>query len=433
MKAKSWFLFLLLIASIVSTQAQTSVDVAEGWAKNSVNTVVFRKNAITSHKNVQVLSYYDEVGQVILAKRNIKSKKWTIQKTGFIGNPEDAHRSISIAIDGDGYIHLSWDHHNTRLRYAKSTVPLGLDFEPESQMTGQSETKVSYPEFYNMPDGSLLFFYRDGGSGNGNLMINRYDLQSKKWISLQRNLIDGEGQRNAYWQACVDANGGIHISWTWRESPDVASNHDICYAKSTDGGKTWEKSTGEKYQLPITMSNAEYATKIPQNSELINQTSMTADGKGNIFIATYWRDAGQTIPQFHVVQHSGRGWQVENLGFRKTAFSLKGGGTKSIPISRPQIISWQKDGRLACGVIFRDEERGNRLSIAINKNIRSGNWSVQDLMNTSCGSSEPLIDVERWQQQQQLYLFVQKTEQVDSEGKATLPAQMVRVVKWNSK
>ena len=433
MKVKYWFLGLFAMVCILNTQAQSTVDVAEGWAKNSVNTVVFRKNAITSYKNVQLLSYYDEAGQVMLAKRNIKSKKWTIHKTGFIGNPEDAHRSISIAVDGDGYVHLSWDHHNTRLRYAKSKTPLGLDFEPESSMTGEDETKVTYPEFYNMPDGGLLFFYRDGGSGNGNLMINRYDPKTKKWSSLQRNLIDGEGQRNAYWQACVDVKGIIHISWTWRESPDVASNHDICYARSVDGGSTWEKSNGEKYRLPITQSNAEYVAKIPQNSELINQTSMTADKNGNIFIATYWRDAGETVPQFHVVQNSGDGWQVQNLGFRKAAFSLKGGGTKRIPISRPQIISWQKGGQLACGVIFRDEERGSRLSIAINDNIKSGSWKVQDLTDISCGSSEPLFDAARWQHRQQLYLFVQKTEQVDAEGQGGLPPQMVKVVKWDRK
>lgn len=279
----------------------------------------------------------------------------------------------------------------------------------------------------------MLFFYRDGGSGNGNLIINRYNLKERKWTSLQRNLIDGEGRRNAYWQACVDTKGCIHISWTWRESPDVASNHDICYARSADGGSTWEKSTGEKYQLPINAANAEYIVKVPQNSELINQTSMAADSKGNIFIATYWRPTGYAVPQFHVVHYTGKGWQVKNLGFRKAAFSLQGGGTKRIPISRPQIISWQKGGQLACGVIFRDEERGNCMSIAINNNMQSNNWRIQNLTNTSCGSSEPLFDEARWQQEQQLYLFTQKTEQVDSEGKATLPPQMIKVIKWNRK
>jgi hypothetical protein len=78
-------------------------------------------------------------------------------------------------------------------------------------------------------------------------------VKARKWTRLQNNLIDGENTRNAYPQITVDARGTIHISWVWRESPDVATNHDLCYAKSTDGGRTWEKSSGEKYQLPITL------------------------------------------------------------------------------------------------------------------------------------------------------------------------------------
>ena len=68
-------------------------------------------------------------------------------------------------------------------------------------------------------------------------------------------------------------------------------------AKSEDGGKTWKKSDNTSYQLPINAQNAEYIWNIPQNSELINQTSMTVDKKGNHYIATYWRDSDSSVPQ----------------------------------------------------------------------------------------------------------------------------------------
>jgi len=91
---------------------------------------------------------------------------------------------------------------------------------------------------------------------------------------------DGEGKRNAYWQMCTDTHGTIHLSWIWRESGDVATNHDMGYAKSEDGGLTWLKSTGEKYRLPIMAESAEYAVRIPQGHELINTTSMYSDALG---------------------------------------------------------------------------------------------------------------------------------------------------------
>ena len=97
-------------------------------------------------------------------------------------------------------------------------------------MTGILEEHVTYPEFYRLSDGNLLFFYRDGSSGNGNLLINYYDCETQRWSKRQQNLIDGEGERNAYWQMAIDAEDRIHLSWVWRETPDVATNHDMCYA-----------------------------------------------------------------------------------------------------------------------------------------------------------------------------------------------------------
>ena len=250
---------------------------------------------------------------------------------------------------------------------------------------------------------------------------------------MQSNLIDGEKQRNAYWQACVDDKGTIHISWVWRESGDVASNHDLCYAASKDGGITWEKSTGEKYRLPINAATAEYICNIPQKSELINQTSMDADEDGNPFIATYWREKNDSVPQYHVVYKINEAWQTHNLAFRKNPFSLSGAGTKRIPISRPQIVVWKKDRAIHAAVIFRDEERGNVVSIAVNNDMHKNKWVVKDLSATSVGSWEPSYDTELWKQKKLLQLFVQFANQQDNEGSsATLP-QLVQVLECNFK
>ncbi|MDE6377169.1 MAG: BNR repeat-containing protein [Duncaniella sp.] len=73
----------------------------------------------------------------------------------------------------------------------------------------------------------------------------------------------------------------IYLSWVWRESWLVETNHDLCYAVPRDGGATWENSQGNPYRLPITVSNAEIAWHIPQRSEHINQTAMSADAQGH--------------------------------------------------------------------------------------------------------------------------------------------------------
>lgn len=423
-------IWLVLLVGYAMPSYGQLTTVGDGWAGNSVNAVIFRKNSIASWSGKQYIAYYDQQKQVVLGTRKLGQKDWTIKKTPFRGNAEDAHRSISLIVDGDGFLHISWDHHGNALNYAKSLRPGSLDLGPKRSMTGLKETNVTYPEFYTLADGNLLFLYRDGASGNGNMMMNHYDVKTKTWKQVQDGLIDGEGKRNAYWQMAVDARGTIHLSWVWRESADVASNHDMAYARSKDGGRSWEKSTGEKYTLPITLSTAECVRKIPQQSELINQTSMYADAQGRPFIATYWREQGETVPQYQVIYHDGATWQTANLGFRKTPFSLSGVGTKSIPVSRPQILAWEKKDKLAVALIFRDQERGEKVSVAINTDLKQSNWEVKDLTAASVGSWEPSYDTELWKNKGILNLYIQKVVQVDGEGKAEVGPTPVQVLSY---
>jgi hypothetical protein len=79
-------------------------------------------------------------------------------------------------------------------------------------------------------------------------------------------------------------------------------------------------------------------------------------------------------------------------------------------------------------LIFRDEERGNKVSTAQCTNLAKNRWTLQDLTSTSVGSWEPTYDTELWKEQGHLHLFVEKVEQVDGEGKATLPAQKIEVL-----
>jgi hypothetical protein len=426
---KSFFCAFSLILISCATKQNIEIPVSPGWSNNSVNTVKFRKNALTTFKDIQFIAYYDAGGSLVLGKRKLKTPHWDIVKTPYSGNVKDAHNSISIAVDGDGYLHVSWDHHDTKLRYAKSKSPLSLDLGNEDSMTGIAEYKVTYPEFYNLPNGNLLFFYRSGSSGRGNMIINSYSTKDKKWSQLQSNLLNGEDQRSAYWQAKVDKNGVIHLSWVWRESWDVSTNHDICYARSDDGGLSWEKSNGEKYTLPITAAFAEYAWKIPQKSGLINQTSMTTDDKGNPYIASYWSE--NDIPQFQIVYLENGVWKKTNTAFRKAPFSLGGGGTKKIPISRPDVLIKEQENNRYLYLLFRDSERENSVSMAYTNLDTKSNWKVTDLTTTSIGEWEPNYDISLWEKQKKLHIFLQNVNQVDGEGLAKSEPTMVRVLEVN--
>ncbi|WP_217363498.1 BNR repeat-containing protein [Duganella dendranthematis] len=419
-------LALSIGAAVAAPAAPVLSFVGDGWANNSVNAVVFRKNSLVTQGDTQYVAYYDAQRYLVLGKRALGATQWTVRRSAWQGNAADAHNAISIMVDGAGYLHVSWDHHNNALRYARGVAPGSLELGPKQSMVGVDEAEVSYPEFYRLPNGNLLFFYRLGGSGRGDLIINRYDVATQRWTRLHTNLITGEGKRNAYWQAFLDHLGTLHVSWVWRESPDVASNHDMAYARSRDGGVTWERSDGTPYALPISAASAEYALRIPQNSELINQTSMAADQDGQPYIASYWRDAGSSVPQYHVIFNTGTAWQARSLDFRKTPFSLGGQGTKRIPIARPQIMV----GKAGALLVFRDEERGSKVSVASTADVLRGAWQVQDLTMFSVGAWEPSYDTELWRRNGTLSLFVQNVQQVDGEGQASVPPQPVQVLDW---
>lgn len=427
MRRNILFLFFFLIG--VTGYPQKLIPTGKrGYSQTSVNTAVFRKNSIVTHNGIQYIAFYDENEYLTLGKRELGSARWTFYLSQYKGNCKDAHNVISIMVDGEGFLHVAFNHHGSSLNYCRSIRPGSLILGNKEIMVGRDENDVTYPEFYRLTNGDLIFVYRSGGSGRGNLIMNRYDVETKKWHRVQDVLIDGEKERNAYWQLYIDNANTIHVSWVWRETPDVATNHDLCYACSHDGGVTWEKSTGEKYRLPITVRNAEYVWYIPQNSELINQTGMCADDKGNPYIATYWRDRDSSVPQYRLVWLEGKEWKMQHVSHREMPFSLSGGGTKKIPISRPQIVMKNKGGKAHFYYIFRDEERGNTVSVATKQDLGESKWKITDLTDFTVGAWEPTYDTELWREEHKLHLFVQHTDQGDGEKTSLLLPQPVYIL-----
>src|SRR3990172_4033042 len=174
-------LLILLTVSCCSPGSEVKIiNIEKGWAANSINTVIFRRNSVVSFNQHQYAAFYDSTGHVVLAKRKLNSSDWQLSRTRYTGNVKDAHNSISIMVDGDEYLHMVWNEHNTKLHYCKSTQPESLELTRELQILREYEQSVSYPEFHKLKDGNLIFVYRDGESGNGNMVMNYYSTKEKK-------------------------------------------------------------------------------------------------------------------------------------------------------------------------------------------------------------------------------------------------------------
>jgi hypothetical protein len=85
---------------------------------------------------------------------------------------------------------------------------------------------------------------------------------------------------------------------------------------------------------------------------------------------------------------------------------------------------------MAAALIFRDAERGDKVSVAITRDLNSNKWQVNDLSAASVGAWEPTYDTGLWGDKKVLDLFVQKVVQVDGEGQANIPPQPIQVLEW---
>jgi len=110
-------------------------------------------------------------------------------------------------------------------------------------------------------------------------------------------------------------------------------------------------------------------------------------------------------------------------------FSLSGGGSRRLIMSRPRIVA----GSNKAYVIFRDTERGDRVSVATCRDLSTQEWTLDYLTDFSVGMWEPSYDTELWKQSNILHLYLQKVGQGDGERIENLPPTEISILEWKPK
>lgn len=403
----------------------------EAWAGSSVNVLAGVRQTLYTDSVHQVAAYYDASRRLVLAKRRIGEDEWEKHRTSFTGNTRDAHNYISLVVDGAGHLHVAWDHHDNPLNYARSVAPGSLEIT-QAEMVGSREDSVSYPQFYRLEDGGLLFQYRDGGSGRGVLVMNRYDVASGRWQRVHDRLVDGEGERSAYWDMAVDPLGNLHLAWIWRETPDVASNHDLMYAVSRDGGLSWHSTGGEQLELPLTLANGPVVRAVGENRKLMNPPVVASDARGNPFVASYWADAPGGTPRYHVLHHAKGTWEEIEAPEARENFDLSGGGTKRPPLSRAALLVESDWRRSWFHLIYRDDFARAIVALTV-PDLERPEWQVRSLLQRDVGGWEPSIDPEQWERLKQVQMLLQRVDQLDGDdatGSGAAPSRL-EVLVWS--
>lgn len=429
-----------------STYAKKKVDVkqlacfdlGDAWAGNTVNTVIFRHHGILTKDGYQYTAFYIDEFTLRVVQRQLKSNDINTNDITGDFNLKDAHNSISLGIDRNGCLHMSYDHHATRLRYRRCLVPHDIkNWTDELPMTGAYEDKVTYPAFiiprHNSP---LTMLYRDGNHNKGSARIKVYDEKDQSWRDYPTAILSGADNKpwtsNAYWNhPAIGADGSLHLSFVWRtemlSEKQLVNNVNIGYAWSPDNGLSWFTSLGKPCKLPITQVNAETVWPVSPGSNLINQCSMALDSKNRPHIAYYANDVNG-IPQYQHLWFDGSKWCCTKISERDTSFNLQGGGTLQIPISRPEILIDDNDRVF---IIYRGDMSRDALAFSMLE-MEGAKYQVtisnEILWPEYIEFSEPVIDRERWRKEKILSCLIQRTAQPDGDRSHEIKSSDLKIV-----
>jgi len=363
-------IFVIFSLSVQSQSSPTSVVIDESAVTDSIIQTIMIDSVWAGHPvpfclytkgNRQYVAYYNAERRIVVGQRNLDENKFQLTvlpatKRETHGGTStitewDTHNYLNMEMDADGYIHFSGNVHAHPLTYFRTRVPYDIStLEQIYEMTGKDEKKTTYPRFLITQKGELLFHYRNGGSGNGNEIYNRYNCKTKIWSRLlDVPLTDGQGLMNAYQsQPTFQKDGWYHLYWVWRDTPDCSTNHDLSYMKSRNL-KDWYNVYGKKIKLPATYDyKSLIVDPIPPKGGIINLAArMVLDQQNKPVFVYHKYDAAGNL-QFYIAKMENNKWtynQITNWNYR---WLFEGGGSINGEVSI-QDFKHRTDGNYEVG------------------------------------------------------------------------------------
>ncbi|MBW8886885.1 MAG: BNR repeat-containing protein [Fibrobacteres bacterium] len=280
-------------------------------------------------------AYYDSAEAMTVAMRPAAAgSAWKYKKLpSQLG--WDSHNYVTAALDERNTLHVSGNMHVADLVYFRETAPGDIgSLQKVASMVGTQENSMTYPVFFQGTKNELLYMYRDGGSGNGNEYINRWNPDTKAWTRLLGTaLFDGQGLRNAYLGApnagpVSGPDGYYHLFWFWRETPDAATTHDVSYMR-TKNLTQWETSSGAGLALPINYGTpGVILDSVPQHGGVINRGQIGFDAQGRPIVSYHKFDSSPNgYTQIYNARLEDGKWRVRQTSNWTYKWNFGGNGT----------------------------------------------------------------------------------------------------------
>lgn len=223
------------------------------------------------------------------------------------------HNQPSIALDGDGFVHVFTSMHNNAWRYYRSEDPLSATLVNQSSTLPDQGVLITYPVIKRDAEGNLWLIVR-GDSGDGVARggyLYKYTTLEKKW-----SRVTIWAYRKGYSVYPDDiqfsSDGDLHLQWEWSKYPASAGRHQGSYLRYRPSSGQFKTITGDVASAPVTQSTENVVFQPLTTGETYGDNGAAAPLLQSAKMAIYENPTG-TVHVQHVYRfqnETGGPWQV---------------------------------------------------------------------------------------------------------------------------
>ncbi|WP_197026173.1 BNR repeat-containing protein [Arthrobacter sp. 9MFCol3.1] len=285
--------------------------------------------------NTQYVAYYDASRRLVVKSR-VGAASW-VTKVLDTSVGWDSHNYVTMELDARGNLHVAGNMHVSNLNYYITSAPgnVATLTRVPTLVNAKLESAVTYPQFLKSASGELFFMFRNGGSGNGSNYVYRFVTATGSWqLVTSGALLDGQGQSSAYSRAPIAGpDGYFHMVWMWRDTPDVATNHSLSYARTKDFVH-WQNAMGADLNLPLTRQSPTMVDPAAVGSGLSNSiVRLGFDGAKRPVISYTRYDAARGNQLFLARADNLGTWHRAQVTRWSGVFPVTGTGSIQFPFS----------------------------------------------------------------------------------------------------
>ncbi|KAH8168526.1 BNR repeat-containing family member domain-containing protein [Sarocladium implicatum] len=255
------------------------------------------------------------------------------------------HNQPSLAVDGDGFVHVFTSMHNNVWRYFRSQEPYSsTTLVNESGDMPDGDVLITYPVIKRDAAGDLWLMVRGEAPGDTSARggyLYHYQTKAKTWTRIAR-----WAYRTGFAVYPDDiqfsSDGDVHLQWEWSKYPSSVGRHEGSYIRYRPSTGKFTSITGQEVSVPVTQSTPNLVFQPLTSGEIYQNVNSDPPILQSAKMALYEDSAGTVHVQhaYRFQNETSGPWQIRRA--RST-------GTSSSPWAR-EIVQPSPDTTAALGI-----------------------------------------------------------------------------------